>query len=329
MPTNLPPDYFNVEEKFRTARSVEEKIGYLEEMMAIVPKHKGTDRLRADLRRRLSQLKSESQTQKGGVSRQVSPYRIPREGAGQVVLVGLANVGKSALVDAFTNAEPEVAAHPFTTWSPTPGMMPIENIQVQLIDTPPLNPDFIKSDMMDLIRRADLLLIVVDLQTFPIEQLEETVAILEDQRIVPACLRDRYSDRFDLTFVPTLVVANKTDDESLEEDFEVLKELLDEAWSLVPVSATTGHKVDQFKWKIYERLDIIRIYAKPPGKEPDMGSPFVMRRGGTVEDFAAKVHQDFVKNLKSARIWGEGVYDGQAVGRDHVLHDGDIVELRT
>ncbi|MGC9521306.1 MAG: GTPase [Anaerolineae bacterium] len=328
MPTNLPPHYYDVEDEFRKARSPEEKIALLEEMMSIVPKHKGTDHLRADLRRRLSQLRSEAQTQKTKTARQVSPFHIDREGAGQAVLVGQANVGKSALVAALTNAKPEVAAHPFSTWTPTPGMMPIENIQVQLIDTPTLNPDFIKPEMMDLIRRTDLLLIVVDLQGFPIEQLEASTTLLEEHKIVPAFRRPDYPDRYDLTFVPTLVVVNKVDDPSMDADFDVLGELLEEPWPMVPVSAETGYHVDVFKQTIFQRLGIIRIYAKPPGKEPDLTSPFVMRRGGTVEEFAAQVHQDFLHNLKSARVWGTGVYDGQAVGRDHLLHDGDIVELR-
>jgi ribosome-interacting GTPase 1 len=329
MPTNLPPDYFNVEEKYRTARSVEDKIAYLEQMMAIVPKHKGTDHLRADLRRRLSQLNTDKQSHKGGASRQASVFHIDREGAGQVVLVGQANVGKSALVAALTNAEPEVAAHPFTTWTPTPGMMPVDDIQVQLIDLPPLNPEFIKPEMMDLIRRTDLMLVVIDLQSFPFEQLDATLDLLREHHIVPACRRDVYPDRYDLTFVPMLVVANKTDTPAHDEDYAVLQELLEESWPMVPVSALTGRHVDAFKRTIFERLDIIRIYAKPPGREPDMTAPFVMRRGGTVIEFAGKVHQDFLHRLKSARIWGTGVYDGQTVGRDHVLHDGDVVELRT
>jgi hypothetical protein len=328
MPTNLPPHYFEVEEKFRKARDPEEKIAYLEEMMSIVPKHKGTDHLRADLKRRMAQLRTDKQSQKSKKSRQVSPFRIDREGAGQLVLVGLANVGKSALVNALTNAEPEVSPAPFTTWTPTPGMMLIDNVQVQLVDTPTLNPDFIKSEMMDLIRQTDIMLLVVDLQAFPIQQLEDTTAILEEHRIVPACLRDRYPDRFDLTFVPTLVAVNKNDGPETDPDFEVLQELVDDVWPLLPVSAETGYNVDPFKKIIFDRLEIIRIYAKPPGKEPDLTAPFVMRRGGTVEEFAGKVHQDFIQQLKSARVWGTDVYDGQPVGRDHILHDGDVVELR-
>jgi uncharacterized protein len=336
MPTNLPPDYFAAEEKFRTAGSVEEKIAYLEEMMSIVPKHKGTDHLRADLRRRLSQLKSGEQDTKAKGSRQGSPFHIDREGAGQVVLVGMPNVGKSALVKRLTNAAPEVSPQPYTTWSPTPGMMPIENVQVQLIDTPPLNPDFIQPEMIDLIRRTDLMLVVIDIQSFPIEQLDESTAILDQQRVVPACLRDEFvvdgeSPAVDLdrAFVPTVVAVNKTDAGEQDEDYEVLCELLGDRWPMMPVSAETGRHVDTFKHTIFQRLGIIRIYAKPPGREADRSAPFVMQVGGTVEQFAAKVHRDFVTQLKSARVWGAGVYDGQPVARDHVLHDGDVVELHT
>jgi uncharacterized protein len=328
MPTNLPPNYYVVEEQYRKAPSTEEKIALLEEMMSIVPKHKGTDHLRADLKRKLAQLKAEGPAPKSSTGRQASPYHIDREGAGQLVLVGPPNVGKSALLRAFTNAEPEVAPHPFTTWAPTPGMMPIDNIQVQLIDTPPINPEFVKADMLELIRRADVLLLMVDLQAFPIEQLEETLAFLEEHRIVPLYLRDRHPERFELTFVPTLVVANKTDDPAFDADYEILGELLGDAVPLVPVSAETGSHVDLFKQTIFDWLAIIRVYAKPPGREADLSAPFVMREGGTVEDFAAKVHRDFVDRLKSARVWGHGVFDGQTVSREHVLHDGDIVELR-
>ncbi|GIK37701.1 MAG: hypothetical protein BroJett011_15340 [Chloroflexota bacterium] len=131
-----------------------------------------------------------------------------------------------------------------------------------------------------------------------------------------------------MTFLPLLVVVNKDDDARLDEDFEILQELLGAEWPLLPVSVMTGRNLERLKQAIFERLDIIRVYAKPPGKEPDFGTPFVLRKGGTVEEFAGKIHQDFLHKLKSARVWGTAVYDGQMVGRDHVLHDGDVVELR-
>ncbi len=327
MPTNLPPEYFEVEERYRAAKSPAEKIACLEELISTVPKHKGTDKLRGDLRRRLSKLKTAAQTRKG-VSRQVSAFRIDKEGAGQVVVVGPPNVGKSALVAALTNATPEVADYPYTTWTPTPGMMPVENIQIQLIDTPPLNRDSVEPESLNLIRRSDLILLVVDLQTYPIQQLEDTIAFLQEHRIAPRRLKGRYSEQRRLTFKPLLVLVNKNDDESSDGDFEVLCELLEDDWPLLPVSATTGRNLERLKQVLFEQLEIIRVYSRPPGNEADLSAPFVLKKGSTVADFAGKVHQDFLEKLKTARVWGSAVYDGQMVGRDHVLHDGDVVELR-
>jgi ribosome-interacting GTPase 1 len=326
MPTNLPPEYFEAEKQYRAATSPTEKIARLEELIGTIPKHKGTDKIRADLRRRLSKLRSAAQTKKS-LGRQESVYRIDQEGAGQVVVIGPANVGKSALVAALTNATPEVADFPFTTWTPTPGMMRIENIQVQLIDTPPLNREYLEPEMLDLIRRADLILLVVDLQTDPVHQLEETVELLAEHRILPGHLKNRYPRERSLTFIPFLVLVNKNDDERSDEDFAIFCELLEDDWPLLPLSATTGRNLELLKQTVIERLEVIRVYSKAPGQEPDFTAPFVMKRGGTVEDFAGKIHKDFVDSLKLARIWGDGVYDGQPVGRDHVLHDGDVVEL--
>jgi hypothetical protein len=327
MPINLPPAAVKAERRYRAARSVAQKIACLEEFISTVPKHKGTDKLRADLRRRLSRLKTTSKARKG-VSRRDSAFRIDKEGAGQVVVVGPANVGKSALVATLTNATPEVADSPFTTWKPTPGMMPLENIQIQLVDTPPLNRDFVEPELVDLIQRSDLILLVVDLQTDPVQQLEDTIAFLQEHRIVPRHLQDRYAEQQRLTFIPLLVLANKNDDENSDEDFEILCELLEDDWPLLPVSATSGRNLERLKQAVFERLEVIRIYSKPPGKEPNLSAPFVLKKGSTVAEFAGKVHQDFFERLKTARVWGSAVYDGQMVRRDYVLHDGDVVELR-
>jgi ribosome-interacting GTPase 1 len=327
MPQNLPPEYKKVELKYREAETDSEKIAYLEEMYSIVPKHKGTDKLRANLRRKLSKLRAASQSKKK-VGKHESAFHIDKEGAGQVVLVGHANVGKSALVAALTNAEPEVADFPFTTWKPTPGMMQIDNIQVQLIDTPPINKEFIEPELLDMIRRADLILLMVDLQAESITQLEQAEAFLEEHRIVPSHRIDQFPEELRLTFIPMLVLVNKNDDESTDEDFEVFQELVGEDWTMIPISVKTLRNIEGLKKAVYDELEIIRVYSKAPGKEPDQSSPFVMDKGDTVEEFARKVHLDFYENLKAARVWGTGVFDGQLVGRDHVLQDGDVIELR-
>ena len=327
MPTNLPPEYYEAEKRFRSSKTPAEKLACLDEMIRIVPKHKGTDKLRADLRKRLSKLKTAARAKKS-LGRHESAYHINKEGAGQVVVVGMTNVGKSALVARVTNASPEVADFPYTTWKPTPGMMPIENIQIQLIDTPPLSKEYVDPEMMDLIRRCDLVLLMVDLQTDPWQQIEDSLALLEAQRIVPLRLKDRYRDQRGIRSLPFLILANKNDDPQTDENLEIFRELLADNWPLVSASVKTRRNLDQLKAALVERLNIIRVYTKSPGKKPDLKAPFVLQKGSTMADFAGKVHQDFAHKLKSAKVWGPAVFDGQMVQRDYVLQEGDIVELQ-
>lgn len=328
MPTNLPPEYFEADKRYRAADTTAEKISCLEDLISTIPKHKGTDKLRADLRRRLAKLKEAQQSSKGKGKRE-SAFQIGKEGAGQVVIVGLANVGKSSLVERLTNASPEVSPSPHTTWKPTPGMISFEKVQIQLIDTPPLSREFTDPGLYDLIRRADLILVMVDLLTDPVHQLQDTIEILEENRIFSLHDKGTGTEQQRVVFKPIIVLANKCDDERCDENYEIFCELLEGDWPLIAASVASGRNLESLKKLLFEELDIIRVYSKPPGKEPNFDKPFVMKRGDTVEDFAGEVHQDFVKALKSARVWGEGVYDGQLVGRDHVLHDGDVVELNT
>lgn len=327
MPTNLPPEYFDAEKRYKTAESDTEKIAALEEMLSKIPKHKGTDKLRADYRRRLSKLKSAAKSKKKtGTHR--SAFRVPREGPGQVVVIGAANVGKSALVAELTNASPEVSDTPFTTWQPTPGMMPVEDIQIQLVDTPPLDREYLEPELFDLIRQADILLLVVDLLTYPVQHLESTIEVLREHKIVPEHLKDVDPDGGYLTRIPLLVLANKCDGEDCDEVYELFLELLEGDWPVMPVSVVTGYNLDVLKQYLFKQLGIIRIYSKVPGKDPDLGTPYVMKAGSTLQDFAGKIHQDFFRQLKTARVWGSTAFDGQMVERDYVLHDGDVVEIR-
>lgn len=326
MPTNLPPDYFKVEKRFREADTVSEKIELLEEMIRIVPKHKGTDHLRADLRRKLSKLKDEAQRSKKTAKRDTA-FKIPKAGAGQVMVVGPPNVGKSALVAALTGAPLEVSPAPFTTWEPAPAMMPVENMQVQLVDTPPLSREFIEPGMRDLLRNADMLLPVVDLVTEPMLQLEGTIRLLEEFRIAPGHLRERYAEEQRIVFIPLLVLVNKCDDEDMVEVFHIFCELLDEPWPCLPVSATSGYNLETLKWKVIEALDVIRVYTRAPGEAPDLEHPFVLGRGSSVVELAEKIHRDLAEEMKTARVWGKAVHDGQMVPREYVLQDGDIVEI--
>lgn len=328
MPTNLPADYFNAEERFRSATTTEDKIKYLEEMMGTIPKHKGTDHLRADLRKKISKLKSAA-TSKKVSKKQASPYHINKEGAGQIIIIGCTNVGKSSLVSTQTNADPEVSEVPFTTWTPMPGMMTIDNIQVQLIDTPPFSEDYIDPEFLNLIRRADLVLIMIDLHAHPVQELEFTLQRLQDNRIAPNFLEGQLESEGFLLYVPTLIAVNKYDSEDYHEVYQIFIEDLAQDYPMVPVSVQTGKNLDVLKKSIFDLLGVIRVYSKAPGKEVDKTAPFVVDIGIRLADFAGKVHKDFQENLKSARIWGTSAdFPGQMVSREHVLEDEDVVELQ-
>ena len=327
MPTNLPPEYYHAEKRYKTAESDSEKIDALEEMLSKIPKHKGTDKLRADYRRRISKLKSSARTSKKTGSHH-SAFRVPREGPGQVVVIGSSNVGKSALIVKLTNASPEVSEAPFTTWQPTPGMMAVEDIQIQLVDTPPLDREYLEPELFDLIRQADILLLMVDLQTYPVEQLENVISELREHKIAPQHLESGSSDDGYVTYIPLLVLANKCDGEGCDEVYELFCELLEGDWPVLPLSVETGYNLDKLKQYVFDQLGIIRVYSKVPGKEADMKTPYVMKKGSTLEEFAGKIHQDFYAKLKIARVWGSSAFDGQMVQRDYVLHDGDVVEIK-
>jgi ribosome-interacting GTPase 1 len=326
MPTNLPPEYFAADRKFREAETTSEKISALEELLTTIPKHKGTDKLRAELRRKLSKLRVEKQKKKS-TGKHESEYHIEKEGSARVSIIGAPNVGKSSFLAALTHATPKVSDSPFTTWMPLPGMMLIDDIQVQLIDTPPLNKEHMEPEYFDILKSSNLLLLLVDLQATPFKQLEEALEILEEHKIAPLRNMEQYPEEQHFDFIPFIVVVNKDDDKRIDEDFEVFNELLESDLPLVPVSTMNKRNLETLSKLIFEKLDVMRIYSKRPGHEADMSNPFVLKKGSTIDEFAQKVHKDFYQNLKTARVWGKDVYEGQMVGRDHVLYDKDIVEL--
>jgi len=329
VPANLPPQYLEAERRYREAKSIPEKIKALESMLAIMPKHKGTDKLRGQLRSKLSKLKSESE-KKGGAGRKGSLFTVKREGIAQALVLGLTNVGKSQLVLALTNANPEVADYPVTTRKPIPGMMPFENIQIQLVDVPPINFEIGEAWLSPMARNADILIIMVDLSGDPLTQAEEVLARLEDIRIKPIGVEGEVIHSGEAAiFEPrrALIVANKVDLDGAEEREGMLRERYGRSFPVFSLSAQRGIGLEDLRRGIFEALEIVRVYTKPPGKEPEFSEPVILKKGSTVEDAANSVHKDFVSKMKFARIWGSEKYQGQMVKRDYVLEDGDVIEF--
>ncbi|KKM08695.1 GTP-binding protein HSR1-related protein [Clostridiales bacterium PH28_bin88] len=321
MPANLTPQYYAAEEAFKSATSLEEKISALEEMLAVIPKHKGTEKLQAEIKSRLAKLRKEGEKKK--TASHFDPFMIPKEGAGQVWLIGFPNTGKSSLVGALTRAKVQVADYPFATSLPVAGMMPFENILIQLVDTPPVTAGEQPPGLAGALRRADAVLVVVDASDGDCpEQLEASLSFLITRKLIGPG-----GGKPGNPCIPCLVLANKADAGSSEENIEVMRELVPDAPEVIALSAKTGYNLELFKTRLFQLLDIIRIYTKAPGKDPDRTAPFVLKRGGTVLDLAYQVHRDFPERLKSARIWGSARFDGLPVPRDYVLADEDVVEL--
>ncbi len=324
MPANLPPQYFEAEKTFREAKTTPEKIVALEEMLAIMPKHKGTDHLRADLRGRIAKL-TQTGDKKAAIQR--ASMVIQKEGAAQLLVIGLPNVGKSQLVATLTNASPMIADYPFTTQTLTPGMMEFENIQIQLIDTPPLVASSTQPWLLPNLIRADALLVVIDLSDDPLAQMETITTELGKMRTAVDTKKADEEQSNALQLKKALIIGNKVDLDEANQNYTVLQELYQDELPVVAISAKKGIGLEELKLKIYQMLDIIRVYTKTPGQKPDLSDPIILERGSTLEDAATEVHKDFRGRLKYARVWGSGKHDGVMVKRDHVLKDGDIIEL--
>jgi ribosome-interacting GTPase 1 len=319
MPANLTPAYKDAEERFRAAESNEEKIAALEEMLRVIPKHKGTEGLQSDLKRKLSRLR-EAPAEKKAATR-VDIFHVPRSGAGQVVLLGMPNTGKSSILAALTKAKVVVADFPFATQVPVPGMVRYEDVQIQLVDMPPITAEYSAPGQVGTYRNGDLIALVIDLS----QDVEEQILILQDFLESRKLLLDEKSQG-NVQAKKAVCLCTKAD---LAPDgaLELVKSSCDRMAEFMRLSIPTGEGLDKLGEMLFRQLNILRVYAKPPGKPADMNDPFTLPVGSTVQDMAQAIHRELAEKLKSARIWGTGVYDGQSVQLTHTLHDRDVVEL--
>jgi ribosome-interacting GTPase 1 len=329
MPANLPPHYFEAERKYREAKTPQEKIRALKEMYAIMPKHKGTDKLQADVKRRISKLKEEMERVKKS-GRRHSDYVKP-EGAGQIVLIGPPNSGKSSIIDALTHATPEIGPYPFTTKKPMPAMMPYEDIQIQLVDMPPISESYYEGWLSNIVRDCDFVILVVGVDDLdPDGSLKAIFSHLESSGVLLVAGEVTEENQLDFRTVrkESLTVLNKIDLGGAGIVAELVKPVIGDI-PVFSVSCKSREGIEGLRCLLYESLCIARVYSKAPGKKPDMSRPFVVKRGTTVIEVAGIVHKDFREHLKFARVWGHAKYDGQAVEKNYVLEDGDIIELHT
>jgi ribosome-interacting GTPase 1 len=328
MAVNLPPQYHDAEARYKKGKTPDEKLAALREMWVILPKHKASEKVQADLKTKISELTDEIDTAKSAPKKAApGTYKIPKQGAGQVVFLGPPNAGKSQLLAKLTKATPTVAPYPFTTREPIPGMMDYEDVRVQLVDLPPITADVYEPFVTDITRSADAAVLFLDLGDD--DGPASTIATLDRLKQARRELVAELAPNDDPTTyqLKTLLVATKADDEAADVRLELANEALGGRFPMLLVSAERGDGLEAFRKAVYDLLGVIRVYTKQPGKLADMGSPFTCPVGSTVEEFAGRVHKDFEAGLKSARVWGSGAFDGQTVGRDHIVRDKDVVEL--
>jgi len=344
MPANLSPEYKKAEQAYRAARDESERLAGLKEMLRTIPKHKGTEHLQADIKSRIKQLTEDLAGPKKGASRTGPVHSIRPEGAAQIVLIGPPNSGKSSLHAALTGSRADVGPYPHTTHEPLPGMLPYADIHLQLVDLPPISEDYMESWFSNALQPADAALLIVDIaEPACAEQILAIIARLQAKRITLSShwpggrgqqvlapdtedADDAAPDPFRID-LPTLLVANKFDLDPDPEAVVVLQELTGVSFPAVCVSVTNADGLDAIGSFLFKALGIVRVYTKAPGKPPEMERPFTVRTGASVLDVAQLVHKDIAGSLRYARAWGSGVFDGQQVGPEHVLSDGDVIEL--
>jgi ribosome-interacting GTPase 1 len=328
MPANLTPQYLKAEEAYRQAGTLEEEVKCLQVMLQEIPKHKGTDHLQAQLKAKIAKAKKELATERR-TGKKTRGLRIPRQGAGVAVLLGGPNAGKSQLLARLTRATPEVAPYPFTTTVPAPGMMPWEDVMVQLIDTPPITADYVEGHLHGIIRSADLVLLLVDLGGDEgIEQGQDVLDRLSTTKTRLAARSFLDEEDVGLSYTQTFLVPNKIDLPEAAARLDLLHELCPVDFPEYVVSAKVGTGLEVLREAVYKAMDVVRVYTKlPAAKQPDLDRPFTLRRGSTLWELAGQVHKDYLEQLKFARVWGTAVHDATAVKGDYVLQDKDVVEL--
>ncbi|MFH1278110.1 MAG: GTPase [Candidatus Eisenbacteria bacterium] len=324
MPANLTPQYFHAEEKYKEAKNVRDKLKALRGMLSAIPKHKGTEKLQGDIKRRIALLTEEEERAKKSGGRGPGLDHVPREGSGQVVIVGVSNAGKSALFDALTHAEPVVAPYPFSTQKPQPGMVEFGGVQIQLVDSPAWSDEYMEAWVPNVARSGHAVILAIDLsgETDPEDQLLTILGHMEEagMSLVP-------EPEWGTAVIGDPVFRKRA--LALGTRADLAKSVPAEVggFPIHPVSAETGAGMSEVPGMLFDLLRIIRVYSKMPHRPPDYERPFTLDAGSNVGDLCRIVHKDFADKLRFARLWREDSFQGIQVHRDHDLVDKDVVEL--
>jgi hypothetical protein len=296
MPTNPGYEYIAAEKKYLQAQGLDEKIKCLEEVIRTAPKHKSSENLIAQLRLRMAKLKAMQEKEKK--QKKGHSMGVKREGDSQVTILGLTNSGKSSLLASLTESKVKISEIPFTTLVPEIGALHLDGIIVQLVEIPARLDD---RELLSIVKTSDLVLVVVT----SLAELLEIAKAFKDANVQ----------------TKRLIVLNKTDTLSKEE----LNKF--NAVNPIKISAKNKTGLDELKQKIFENINLIRIYTKEPGKKPS-DRPIIIKKNSSIRDLAEKIRKDFPDRFLKAKIWGASAkFPSQTVGIEHILHDRDIVEM--
>lgn len=325
MPANLTPQYYVAEDVYKKANTAEEKIAALQEMLAVIPKHKGTDKLQGDIRKRIAKLKKEQEKVSSSKKGSEDPFTIERQGAGQIFVVGYPNTGKSTLVGTLTSAKTNIQEYPFSTPLPVVGMIPYEDIHIQLIDTPPVTHEGFPGNFSNALRHCNIIIVLVDLSSG--DCMEHIQGIIDNLKTRNLLSETKTNKSF--TIDELIVLGTKSDLPHALDNLEIIHELVPNCPVIKPVSLVSGEGIEELSQELFGKLNVIRIYTKAPGQKPQLEKPYILPLGANITDLAENIHKDIAQNLKSARVWGSARFDGQNVEHDYVLADKDIVELNS
>lgn len=358
MPSNISVEYALAQQKFIAAKTPEEKLAALLEMKSFVPTHKGAEKMRSDLNRRISELKSEIEKQKMQGSKKgagAPSMYIRKDGTGQIVIVGLPNSGKSWFLNKIVGKKiAEETPYPFATKEPAPGMFDYDGAQIQLVELPALIEGSSEGkaqgrEIIGVIRNADAIVFTItsdEDKALLLGELSKSYIYINKSRppikvTVSSFPGIQISGKEYLAFPmeqlegylknsgfsnAQVIVFGKIN--SLDEVAEALNEkIVYRPAIFVNPYEVTDHLVVNIKDQMFLMLGKMLVFTKKPGHDADMSDPLSVPKGATVLDVAKILHKDFAKNLKFAKVWGSTKFEGQRVGPEYVLKNKDIVEI--
>jgi uncharacterized protein len=328
MPANLTPQYQRAELQFRRAQSTAERLAAVELMLQLIPKHKGSEKLQAELKTRLKMLRSELAAEKLAPKGAGKSYRITRQGAATLVVLGPPNVGKSRLLQVLTQATPEVADYPFTTREPSPGMCEHAGLSIQLIDTPPMAEAALEPALFNLIRASDGVILMGHGRSA--QTPSELQRVIEQLHLRHTRLGQQTGfdpEHFGVVELRTLLLLTHAPVVDDVARWSAEQQRLRGCLEVLCVDLAQPATLGPLREALVRLADVIRVFTKPPGQPVDHQHPLTFPRGSSVAEVAEAIHHDLAARVKTARLWPAGVATPRTVGREHLVADGDIVEL--